>query len=150
MLNNSEGQSFFAGLKNALASHLSFGSESANADKTTGKTVKCVEFVDYPVFDIDGKEYSVDLEGSKMMNETYEYLDSFEATKAEFILTQNRTYAVPSLDKYLALSISLACESAEYDDKICYVVTHLGIENAILLDNVDSDKVEPEPVEELH
>lgn len=150
MFNNSEGQSFFAGLKNALASHLSFGSESANAAKTTGKTVECVEFVDYPVFDIDGKEYSVDLEGSKMMNDVYEYLDSFEATNADFILTQNRAYAVPSLGKYLALSISLACESAEYNDKICYVVTHLGIENAVLLDNVNSENVEPEPVEELH
>lgn len=147
MLNNPENQSFFAGLKHAF-----FGSKSA--DKTPekpaeiGRPIECTQFVDYPVFDIDGKEYSVDLEGSKMMKDAYEYLDSFPETNGDFILIRKRTYAVPSLNKYLALTISLACESAEYSGKISYVVTHMGIEKAYLLDKAED--VEPEPVTELH
>lgn len=117
---------------------------------TVQKTVECVQFVDYPVFDIDGKEYSVDLEGSRMMSDVYEYLDSIDVTKAEFTLTQIRTYAVPSLNKYLTLTISLACESVEENEKIFYVVTHMGIENAVLLDNAGKSMVEPEPVQVLH
>lgn len=54
-------------------------------ESTTQKTVECVQFVDYPVFDIDGKEYSVDLEDSRMMNDVYEYLDSLDVTKAEHL-----------------------------------------------------------------
>lgn len=143
MLNNSEKQSFFAGLKHV------FGAPKKSANKTIGKPVECIRFVDYPVFNIDGKEYSVDLENSKMMKDVYKYLDSLhETTEAEFVITQKRTYAVPSLDKYLALLISLACESVDDGGKIYSVVTHVGIENAILQDKADN--IEPEPVKELH
>lgn len=119
-------------------------------ESTIEKTVECVQFIDYPVFDIDGKKYSVDLEGSRMMNDVYEYLDSIDVTKAEFTLTQIRTYAVPSLNKYLNLTVSLACESVEENEKIFYVVTHMSIENAVLQDNADKSMVEPEPVQVLH
>lgn len=142
MLNKSEKQSFFAGLR-----HVFSGSKSAN--KTIGRPIECVRFVDYPVFDIDGKEYSVDLENSKMMKDVYKYLDSLQETmESEFVITQKRTYAVPSLGKYLALLISLTCESVNDDGKICSVVTNVGIENAVLQDKADN--VEPEPVKELH
>lgn len=143
MLKNSEKQSFFAGLRHV------FSTPKKTANKTIGRPVECVRFVDYPVFDIDGKEYSVNLEDSKMMKDVYKYLDSLqETTEAEFVITQKRTYAVPSLDKYLALLIRLECESINNDGKICPVVTNVGIENAILQDKADN--VEPEPVKELH
>lgn len=84
------------------------------------------------------------------MNDVYEYLDSIDVTKAEFTLTQIRTYAVPSLNKYLDLTISLECCSVEENEKIFYVVTHMGVENAVLQDNADKSMVEPEPVQELN
>ena len=148
MLKNSEGQSFFAELKHAF-----FGPKVDKKPEKTpeiGRPVKCVQFVDYPVFDIDGKEYSVDLEGSTMMMEAYKYLDSspFPETTSNFALTRKRTYAVPSLKKYLALTISLAGESAEYGGKVSYVITHIGIEKAFLLDKAED--VEPEAATELH
>lgn len=146
MLKNSEGQSFFAGLKHAF-----FGSKADKEPEKTpesGRPVKCVQFVDYPVFNIDGKEYKVDLEDSQMMKDAYKYLDSLPESNNDFILIRKRTYAVPRLGKYLALTISLACESAEYSGKISYVVTHMGIEKAYLLDKADS--VEPEAAVELH
>lgn len=143
MLNNSEKQSFFAGLRHV------FSTPKKTANKTIGRPVKCVRFVDYPVFDIDGKEYSVNLEDSKMMKDVYKYLDSLQETmESEFVLTQKRTYAVPNLDKYLTLLIRLECESVDDGGKIYSVVTHMGIENAILQDKADN--VEPEPVTELH
>lgn len=158
IMRNSERQSFFAGLKHAFSK-----SKSADMDKKkeakgfvclqeaskNGKPVKCIRFVDYPVFSIDGEEYSVDLEDSKMMKDVYKYLDSLhEKTEAEFVITQKRTYAVPSLNKYLALTVQLACEGVDDGNRICCLVTHMGIENAVLIDK--ADKIEPEEVSQLH
>ena len=39
-------------------------------------------------------------------------------------------------------------KSAEYSGKVSYVVTHMGVEKAYLLDKAEN--VEPEPVTELH
>lgn len=133
-------QSYIQKMKEAISKHQLFSSHKAE------KSVECVEFVDVPVFDIDGKEYYVDLEDSKMMKDVDRYLGSLEVTKDEFIITEHRTYAVSSLGKYLALSISVACEAAEYDSHIRYVITHLGIDDAVLLDSAGSRIVDPEEV----
>lgn len=111
------------------------------------KSVKCIEFVDRPVFEIDGKEFSVDLEGCEMMRDVYECLKSISSVKENDFLTISRmcVFAIPSLGKYLALTVTLDCELAEYE-KLCYVVTHMGVESAFLLKT--ASEIEPESIEE--
>ena len=111
------------------------------------KLVKCIEFVDCPVFEIDGKEFSLDLEGSKMMRDVYDYLASLTAKEGDyFTLTSKGVYAIQGLGKFLALTVSFDCEAAEYD-RLRYVVAHMAIDKAVLLDR--EDVLEPEIVTEL-
>lgn len=110
------------------------------------ESVKCIEFVDRPVFEIGGRNYSVDLEGSKMTEDVYKFLNSLSVKEDDFFtISRMRVYAIPSLGKYLALAVNLYCESAEYE-KLRYVVTNMGIESAFLLDN--ASEIEPENMEE--
>ena len=110
------------------------------------KSVKCIEFVDRPVFEIGGKKYSVDLESGKMMKDVYEHLNSLSVKENDFFtISRMRVYTIPGLEKFLALTISLDCESAEYE-KLRYVVTNVGVESAFLLDN--ASETEPETMEE--
>ena len=111
------------------------------------KLVKCIEFDDRPVFEIDGKEYSFDLEGSKMMQDVYGYLDSLAAKDGDyFTITSKGVYAIQGLGKLLALTVAFDCEAAEYD-RLRYVVAHMAIDKAVLLDREDG--LEPEIVTEL-
>lgn len=109
--------------------------------------IKCVEFNDYPVFEIDGEKYYVELEDSQLTEDVERCLKNIKANKnrPEFVIDEKRTYFVPSLNKYLNLVISVACELV--DDEY-YTITHLGIENAVLT-NVAREMAEPENVEEL-
>lgn len=114
------------------------------------KSVKCVEFIDRPVFEIDDKNYSVDLsvdlENSEMMRDVYKYLNSLPVKEDNFFtLSRMRVYEIPSLGKYLALTVNLDCESAEYE-QLRYVVTNMGVESAFLLDV--ASEIEFEPMEE--
>lgn len=120
---------------------------------TSHQKIDCVEFNDYPVFEIDGKKYYVDLENSRLMKDVERYLETerFLTTtnvidkEPELILHKKRTYLIPSLNKYLRLNIWIACELV--DDKY-YAITHLGIEKAVLSSTVFG-AIEPETVEEL-
>ena len=111
------------------------------------KKVNCIEFVDRPIFEIDGKEYSLDLEGSKMMKDVYEYLDSLTAKDDDyFTITSKGIYAIQGLGKLLALTVAFDCEAAEYD-RLRYVVAHMAIDKAVLLGR--EEVLEPEIVTEL-
>lgn len=120
---------------------------------TLYQKIDCVEFNDYPVFEIDGKQYYVDLENSKLMKDVERYLktEHYLTTakvidkEPELILHKKRTYFIPSLNKYLRLNVWVACELV--DDKY-YAITHLGIEKAIMLNFVHG-VIEPEIVKEL-
>lgn len=120
---------------------------------TSRQKIDCVEFNDYPVFDIDGTQYYVDLENSKLTTDIERYLKTeryLEAIKVidkepEVILSKKRTYLIPSLNKYLRLTVWASCELV--DDKY-YAITHLGIEKAVML-NTAHGTIEPEIVQEL-
>lgn len=120
---------------------------------TSRHKIDCVDFNDYPVFEIDGKKYYVDLENSRLMKDVEHYLETerFLATtnvidkEPELILHKKRTYLIPSLNKYLRLNVWIACELV--DDEY-YAITHLGIEKAVL-SSIAFGAIEPETVEEL-
>ena len=120
---------------------------------TARQKIDCVEFNDYPVFEIDGKKYYVDLENSRLMKDVECYLETerFLTTtnvidkEPELILHKKRTYLIPSLNKYLRLTVWIACELV--DDEY-YAITHLGIEKAVL-SSTAFGVIEPETVEEL-
>ena len=114
---------------------------------TSHQKINCVEFNDYPVFEIDGNKYYVDLENSQLTTDVERYLKTLEVDEKvpEFILSNKRTYLIPRLNKYLRLTITIGCESV--DDEY-YAITHLGIEKAVL-SSTASGVIEPETVEEL-
>lgn len=120
---------------------------------TSRQKIDCVEFNDYPVFEIDGKKYYVDLENSRLMKdveryfETERFLTTAKVINKEpgLILHKKRTYLIPSLNKYLRLTVWIACELV--DDEY-YAITHLGIEKAVL-SSTAFGVIEPEMVEEL-
>lgn len=112
------------------------------------KKINCVEFKDYPVFDIDGKRYYVDLKKSRLMMRAKNYLKTINKRNEKgFIIVTDikRTYPIPSLNKYLRLKILIACELV--DDEY-YAITHLEVEKAFLLDTAYG-VIEPEIVQEL-
>lgn len=120
---------------------------------TSRQKIDCVEFNDYPVFEIDGKKYYVDLENSRLTTDVERYLktERFLTTtrvidkEPELILHKKRTYLIPSSNKYLRLTVWIACELV--DDEY-YAITHLGVEKAVLLSTAFG-VIEPETVEEL-
>lgn len=120
---------------------------------TSRQKIDCVEFNDYPVFEIDGKQYYVDLENSQLTKDVERYLETERYLtvtnvidkEPELILHKKRTYLIPSLNKYLRLTVWIACELVDDDH---YAITHLGIEKAVML-NTAHGVIEPETVEEL-
>lgn len=124
-----------------------FAPRESSAPQEEETIVKCVEFNDYPVFEIDGKQYRVELENSRLTADVESFLNTLEAGEEgpEFVINEKRTYPIPSLDKYLSLIVSVACELADDEH---YVITHLGIEKAVLPSNVFG-MIEPETVEEF-
>lgn len=109
--------------------------------------IECVEFNDYPVFEIDDKKYYVQLEDSRLTTDVERFLKTVDADEKEpeFVINEKRIYSVPSLNKYLKLIVSVDCELV---DGKYYAITHLGIENAFLASSVYGI-IEPEKVEEL-
>ena len=83
-----------------------------------------------------------------MTQDVYEYLESLAAKDGDhFTLTSKGIYAIQGLGKFLALTVSFDCKASEYDHRLRYVVTHVVIDEAVLLDREDG--FESEIVTEL-
>lgn len=114
---------------------------------TSRQKIDYVESNDYPIFKIDGKQYYVDLKNSRLALRAKNYLKTLDTNENGIVIATKikRTYSIPSLDKYLRLTIFITCELVDDDH---YDITHLGVEKAVIL-NAAHGVIEPETVEEL-
>ncbi|MDC2828980.1 hypothetical protein [Limosilactobacillus mucosae] len=113
--------------------------------------VQCVEFIDNPVFEIHGKQYSLFLEDSKMVHDVDKALALLPINQAGIGIPifQHRVYEVPSLEADLALDVLIDCQPWDTAENSHYVSTNLEIVKAKLIPQRNDVKTEPEKVFEL-
>ncbi|MDC2828470.1 hypothetical protein [Limosilactobacillus mucosae] len=124
--------------------------------KNSKETVECIAFVDYPVFEIQGKEYAlVDLTDSRLVHEVDRELQKTKVDRDtfDFTLTRHGLYFIPDLNEYLDLLVTIDCELEDtfssINSKSRYVSTNIGIRDLKLVADRGDAQVEPETVDVL-